>query len=503
MRRLASCLILLIAPALAAAGHAQCGRNIRVGPLDLATVTLLELSQALEQRLVSSEQLVKAYLRRIARCDGDTRAILSLNPQALTDARRLDAERRKAGVRGPLHGVPIVIKDNIDVAGLVTSAGSLALERNLRERDAPLVQQLRAAGAIVIAKTNLSEWANFRSRQSSSGWSAVGGLTRNARDPLRSACGSSSGSAVAVAAHFAPGAVGTETNGSIVCPASVNGIVGLKPTVGRISREGIVPISHSQDTAGPMTSTVADAALLLQVLADPSHPLSNYRAVLDGATLQGKRLGVARFIKGFSPGTEQSFNAALDVFRAQGAILVEIESFDFGDLRELQLPILLTEFKAGLNAYLAATPPAVRVRTLADLIAFNRAEPRELEWFGQDLFEQSQATPGLQDEAYLQALRKARLQGGGGLERLMRENDVLALLAPTTGPAWSIDLINGDRSVGSASLLPAISGQPHLTMPMRPVAGMPVGLSIFGPAWSEELLLSVGHAFERAQAHSR
>jgi amidase len=280
----------------------------------------------------------------------------------------------------------------------------------------------------------------------------------------------------------------------------VNGIVGLKPTVGRISREGIVPISHSQDTAGPMTSTVADAAVLLQVLADPSHPLSNYRAVLDGATLQGKRLGVARFIKGFSPGTEQSFNAALDVFRAQGAILVEIESFDFGDLRELQLPILLTEFKAGLNAYLAATPPAVRVRTLADLIAFNRAEPRELEWFGQDLFEQSQAMPGLQDEAYLQALRKARLQGGGGLERLMRENDVLALLAPTTGPAWSIDLINGDRSVGSASLLPAISGQPHLTMPMRPVAGMPVGLSIFGPAWSEELLLSVGHAFERAQA---
>jgi amidase len=494
MRRASQWVLAGLAGALWMSNAAACGLRSRVGSLDLAIATLTEVRTALDSGAVTSEKLVTLYLARIRACDRDTRAILALNPDALAEARRADQERRGHRLRGPLHGVPIVIKDNIDVAGMVTTAGSLALRDNLRAQDAPVVRKLREAGAIVLAKTNLSEWANFRARQSSSGWSAVGGLTRNAYDRARTACGSSAGSAVAVALRFAPAAVGTETNGSIVCPASVNGIVGLKPTAGMISTEGIVPISNSQDTAGPMTASVEDAALLWSVMASSAKDSPPAPRV---DSLAGRRLGVARFIKGYSPATEAAFQRALDALKARGAVLVDITQFDYADLRDLTLPILLTEFKAGIDPYLATTPAAVRTRTLADLIAFNLAEPRELEWFGQDLFEEAQATAGLRDPAYLQARRRATLLAGEqGIDRLLREHEVVALLAPTSGPAWSVDLINGDRSVGSASMLAAVAGYPHLTVPMGRVGGLPVGLSIFATAGSEETLLALGSAVE-------
>ena len=488
-------LALCISPRLYA-----CGETAPAGSLDLTRATLADLRGALDAKKITSVELVRGYLTRIDQCNPRLHAIIAINEKALSEAAALDRERRAGTLRGPLHGIPVVLKDNIDLAGAVTTAGSLALAGNLRSRNAPLVDRLEAAGAIVIAKTNLSEWANIRSRWSSSGWSAIGGLTVNARDPQRSACGSSAGSAVSIAAHLAPLAVGTETNGSIVCPASVNGVVGLKPTVGLIPGEGIVPISHSQDTAGPMTASVRDAAMLLEAMVDPKRAGTNYSGTLKPNALKGARLGVARFIQGFSPDTGKTFDAALAVLKAQGAELVEIEQFDLGPIRELQLPILLTEFKAGLNAYLATAPAAVTTRTLADLIAFNRTEKREMSWFGQDLFEQAQTTAGLGDPAYLQGLQKARaLAGPEGIDRLLAAHKVIALIAPTSGPAWSIDLVNGDRAVGSASLLAAVAGYPHLTVPMGEVAGLPVGLSFIGPAWSEQTLLSLGYAFEQAR----
>ena len=487
----------LLAAWLFATSASACDLRSPAGSLDLSRATLTDVAAALDKRLATSEQVVKGYLRRIENCDRETRAILFVNPSALSEAKQLDAERRAGKVRGALHGVPIIVKDNIDVSGMVTTAGSLALAQNLRATDAPLVQRLKSAGAIVLAKSNLSEWANFRSYTSSSGWSAVGGLTRNPYDPLRTACGSSSGSGVAMALKLAAATVGTETNGSVVCPSSVNGIVGLKPTVGVIPAAGIVPISHTQDTAGPMTATVADAALLLSVMAEPG---ANY-FVRDANALQGVRLGVARFMQGWTPATKKSFDAALALLKEKGVVLVDIEKFDDSELGSLQLPILLTEFKADLNAYLASTPPAVRSRTLKDLIAFNQSEPRELEFFGQEIFEQAEATKGLDDPEYLKQLASARrLSGPEGIDRLLREHNVVALLAPTYGPAWSIDLINGDPNIASSSTLAAMSGYPHLTVPMDPVSGMPVGLSIFGAAGSERLLLSLGQAFETARA---
>jgi amidase len=491
--------LFLIAALILSQSAFACGAK-KIGGLDLGTATLEQVHAALAANHILSADLVRGYLARITECDSKYRAIISINPNAMAEARALDGERRAGRIRGPLHGVPVILKDNIDVAGMVTTAGSLALRDNRRARSAPVAERLLAAGAIVIAKANLSEWANFRSRFSSSGWSAVGGLTVNSHDARRTACGSSSGSAVAIVVRFAPAALGTETNGSIVCPSSVNGVVGFKPTVGLVPAEGIVPISHSQDTAGPMTATVADAAMLLTAMvARTGSSPTNYHEGLRVDALRGVRLGVARFIQGYSPRTEQAFNAALDVLKAQGAELVEIRQFDFAAVRELQLPILLTEFKAGINAYLATAPATVKARSLADLIAFNLAEPREMEWFGQDLFEQSQATAGLDDTVYVEALQRARkLAGEQGIDRLLREHGVVALVAPTTGPAWTIDLVNGDRSVGSAATLAAVSGYPHLTVPMTPVGGLPVGISFFGAARSEQLLLSLGHSFERS-----
>jgi amidase len=477
-----------------------CSDKFRVGPVDLSRTTLEDIATALAQKKITSVQLTDAYLDRIAACNAEIRAVISTSREARRAAKERDAERAAGKVRGPMHGIPVIIKDNIDLEGAVTTAGSFALADNRRDSNAPLVDRLVASGAIVIAKANLSEWANIRSRQSTSGWSAVGGLVANGRDPLRSACGSSSGSAVAVVAHFAPVAVGTETNGSIVCPSSVNGLVGFKPSVGMIPQVGIVPISRTQDAAGPMAASVTDAALLLGAMTVPAR---DFRSRLDANSLKGARLGVARFIKGFSPRTEQAFNEALGVLKAGGAELVDIEQFDFADLRDLEITILTTEFKAGINDYLATAPPEVKARTLEALIAFNRDEPRELEWFGQDLFEASQATRGLDDAAYTQALQKALGIARGGIDRLLAEHKVVALVAPTNGPAWTIDLVNGDRSVGSSSMLPAVAGYPHLTVPMGQVGGLPVGLSFFGTAGSDATLLSLGYAFEQAGVSGR
>ncbi len=474
------------------------------------------LAEAQAAGETSSEEIVAAYLKRIAEIDDSgprLNAVIATFPDAIDQARRLDAERKSGKVRSPLHGIPVLVKDNIEVAGPVpTTAGSLALKDNITNRDAPMVARLREAGAIILGKTNLSEWANIRSGGSTSGWSAVGGLTRNPHVLDRNTCGSSSGSGAAAAANLAPLTIGTETDGSIVCPSSVNGIVGFKPTLGLVSRSRIVPISHSQDTAGPMTSTVRDAALLLTAMAgsDPSDPATveadkrkkDYAANLTGDALKGMRLGVPRDRIGDNPAIKARFEAALDVLRKQGAEIVDIADTrkGFDGLGEAEFEVLMVELKADLNAYLARTPPTVKTRTLEEVIAFNKAEAAELRWFGQELFDLAQSKKGLDDPGYKEALAKSkRLAGPEGIDRLLRENKVDLLVSPTTGVAWKTDLVNGDQYSGpSASALPAIAGYPHLTVPMGTIEGLPLGISFVGTAWDDERVLRAGYAYEQA-----
>lgn len=466
----------------------------------------------------SWEEMARFFLSQIRTYDAEGRfgepgpainSLIAINPAALEDARASDA-RRLAGQTLPLDGVPLVIKDNVEARGMPTTAGSLALAANQPDRDAPITARLRAAGAVLIGKSNLSEWANIRSSHSISGWSAVGGLTRNPYARDRNTCGSSSGSGAAVAAGFAILAIGTETDGSITCPAAMNGLVGFKPTVGLVSRTGIVPISHSQDTAGPMTRTVRDAAIVLNVIAgtDPADPATaeadarktDYAAALNGASLSGVRIGVARFLTGYSDGTDAVFEANLERLRQAGAVLVEIKDGpDMNAVGSAEFTVLLTELKADLNAYLATTDPAqVKTRTLADVIAFNRANPRELALFDQDLFEAAEATGGLSDPAYVAARETSlRLAGAEGIDRLLKDNDVAVLIAPTTGPAWTTDIVNGDHYLGSASTLPAVAGYPHLTVPMGQVGGLPVGLSFIGGRWQDARVLALGYAYEQ------
>jgi amidase len=483
---------------------------------DFACKSAAAVAADLAAHRITSRALVAGYESRIARINPKIHAVIGLNPRAVAEARAADARRVDGKPLGPLDGLPILVKDNIGIAGLPTTAGSLALLRNVRGVSAPVVRNLRRAGAVILGRANLSEWANIRSEHSTSGWSAVGGLTRNPYMLDRSACGSSSGSAAAVAAGLAAAAIGTETDGSISCPASMNGLVGLKPTVGLVSRTGIVPISRTQDTAGPITRTVRDAAMLLTAMAgsDPADPATaaadahrmNYTAALDPHALRGVRLGVARFLlRNFTPETLRVFDRALAVLRTQGATLVNVDDYDMSKLGKNESLVLSTELKADLNAYLAGSPPAVRSRTLAQLIAFDDAHPQEMTWFGQSLFLQAERTKGLEDPAYLRArATNLRLAGPDGIDRLLKEHHVIALISPTQNPASVIDLVNGDAGMGPGdSTLPAVAGYPYITVPMGQVHGLPVGLSFIGPKWSEARLLGLAYGYEQASHAAR
>ncbi len=453
-----------------------------------------------------AEVRLREAIARVEAVDGQINSVIELDPNAIKEARNADLRPST----GPLAGKPVLIKDNIETAGPVpTTAGSLALANNLTNRDAPIVARLREAGMIIIGKANLSEWANIRSSNSISGWSAIGGQTRNPHALDRNPCGSSSGSGAAVAAGIVDYAIGTETNGSITCPASANGVVGFKPSVGLVSRTHIVPISVTQDTAGPMTRTVRQAAEIMNAIAgsDPADTSTaeadkrktDYVAALDAGSLKGKRLGVMRFASGF--GTDEPLDRAIALLRAYGAEIVEIKEWGAAKEQPRQLEVLLTEFKAGLNAYLATAPASVTTRSLADVIAFNQATPRELALFGQDLFEKAEATKGLDDPEY----KKARdygiaYAGRDGIDRLLKAHKLDALIGPTVSAAWPIDAVHGDQYPGGGGgYLAAMAGYPHLTVPMGQVKGLPVGLSFIGPKWSDGLILSLGHAYEQAR----
>ncbi|HEY4071321.1 MAG TPA: amidase [Sphingomicrobium sp.] len=470
-------------------------------------VFLVLATAATAQSAGPAEVNVQSALDRIAAVDQHLHSVIAVDPTAMDQARAVDG----GNLRGPLAGQTVLIKDNIESAGtLPTTAGSLALAGNVTNRDAPLVARLRSAGAVILGKTNLSEWANIRSGHSISGWSAVGGQTHNPWALDRNTCGSSSGSGAAVAAGIVRFAIGTETDGSVTCPASINGIVALKPTVGLVSRTFIVPISHSQDTAGPMTDDVRDAAELLSVIAgrDPADPATadadkhkaDYAAHLDANALKGKRIGVMRFASGF--GTDAAFDTALATLRAQGATLVEIKKFDDSAIGKNENLVLLTELKADIAKYLKGSPAPIASRTLADLIAFDKDHAQqEMTLFGQETFEQAEKTKGLSDSAYKKARSTSfNSAGPNGIDRLLRQYHVVALVGPTMPPAWKIDAANGDQiSGGGAGSLAAVAGYPHLTVPMGLVKGLPVGLSFIGPKWSEQLLLNLGYSYEQAR----
>ena len=484
------------------------------GPAQAASYDVVEKDIATLQAdmiagRVDAAGLVQAYQDRIRTVDVQLHSVIALNPDAMAEARALDAERKAGHMRGPLHGIPILLKDNIETLDpMPTTAGSLALANNVTHRDAPVVARLRAAGAIILGKTNLSEWANIRSTRSISGWSAIGGWTRNPYVLDRSTCGSSAGSGAAVAASLAAAALGTETNGSLVCPGSFNGIVALKPTVGLVSRTHIVPISHSQDTAGPMARSVADAALLLAVMAgsDADDPAtsdadahrSDY-AALTGASLQGKRLGViVPPPDQLKPAVGALLEHAFGVLRAQGATVIPINDFvrPPGASDEETL-VLKYELKHDMAAYLQSLPGS-GPRTLSDLIAFDAATPRETVLFDQDYFEMSNLMGDLTEPAYVQAHDDLVATTRALLDRSFAQYHLDALIRATNDPSFRVDVVHTDSDGPSASFLPATSGYPHLTVPMGIVGGLPVGLSFIGPAWSEAQLLSLGAAFERA-----
>jgi amidase len=476
--------------------------------------TLSDLALKMAANKTSSETLVKTYLKRIAKYDKKgpkLNAIIALNADALNQARKLDAQRKSGVLMGALHGIPILIKDNIESAdAMPTTAGSHALDGNITLRDAPLVARLRAAGAIILGKTNLSEWANIRSNQSTSGWSAVGGLTRNPHALDRNTCGSSAGSGAAMAAGLAAATVGTETDGSIVCPSATNGIVGFKPSVGLISRVYVVPISHSQDTPGPMTLTVRDAAMMLTAMAgsdsaDPATTEADARKIdfanglsIDG--LKGKRIGII----GQKGVADRIMKAALARLAQAGAVLVPVtvDEKAADEAGEAEYKVLLTELKADIAAYLQSLPRGrIRHKTLADLIAFNAANAAtELQHFGQDIFELADKQKGLDDPEYRAARATSlRLASTDGIDRILKENQLDLLVAQTNGPAWITTLGKGDQFSGpSVSQAPAIAGYPHLTVPMGAINGLPIGLSFIGGKWTDAMVLSAGFAFEQA-----
>jgi amidase len=492
-------------------------------PFELEEATVSELQAAMSSGRSTAHGLAELYLARIQELDraGELplRSVIELNPDALAIAAALDEERKAKGPRGPLHGIPVLIKDNIATADkMQTTAGSLALVGSVPSRDAFVVERLRAAGAVILGKTNLSEWANFRSTHSCSGWSGRGGQCRNPYALDRTPSGSSSGSGAATAANFCAVSVGTETDGSIVSPAAANSLVGLKPTVGLVSRSGIIPISATQDTAGPMARTVADAAVLLGVLAgiDPSDAVTatskgqaqaDYTRFLDPNGLKGARIGVPRErFFGYHPATDALIEKALDLMKAQGAIIVDPAPIPTAaKMDEPETEVLLYEFKAGVEAYLAGLGERTRLRTLADLIRFNEENRgAEMPWFGQELFLQAQEKGPLTDKKYRKALEACRkLSREQGIDAVMAKHKLDALVAPTQAPPGLIDLVDGDHWLGSSSSPAAVAGYPSITVPAGYVAGLPVGLSFIGRAWSEPVLLRLAFAYEQASKHRR
>jgi amidase len=492
------------------------------GSFELDEADIAQMQSWMATGRYSSRQLTELYIQRIEQLDRkgpSLSSIAEVNPDALTIADALDRERKATGPRGPLHGIPIVVKDNIDTGDrMMTTAGSLALEGSSARRDAFAIERLRAAGAVILAKTNLSEWANFRSTKSTSGWSARGGQVRNPYALDRNPCGSSSGTGTAVAANLAAAGVGTETDGSIVCPSGAAALVGIKPTVGRVSRSGIIPISHSQDTAGPMARTVGDAAILLEAMSgrDPDDPATTVMAsgkpfdrgaALTGGALKGARIGVARKrYFGYSPATDRLVQTAIVKLEELGAVIVDpVEIATAAQLDECELEVLLYEFKADLNKYLGARSSTEPVRSLSDLLAFNERErAREMPFFGQELFEMSQKKGPLTDAAYRRAQATCRNRARTlGIDATIAKYKLDAIVAPTGSPAWPTDLVNGDHFLGASSTPAAVAGYPNITVPVGEVYGLPVGISFMGRAWSETRLVALAYTFEQATKHRR
>jgi len=483
---------------------------------DLEETTIAALQEGMRSGRDTARSIAERYLARMDAIDKSGPAINSVierNPDAIRIAEERDAERKAGRVRGPLHGIPVLIKDNIGTADRMrTSAGSLALAESIAPRDAFLAARLREAGAVILGKTNLSEWANFRSTRSTSGWSGRGGQTKNPYVLDRNPCGSSSGTGASISANLAAVGIGTETDGSIVCPSSANGLVGIKPTVGLVSRSGIVPISHSQDTAGPMARTVADAAELLAVLSgpDPRDPATaqsrgkaaaSYANVLNAAALKGVRIGVARSFFGFSGAVDRIMDEAIAAMKSAGAIIVDPANIaTAGKFDDAEGEVLNFEFKADLNAYLAALGPSAPHKTLADLIAFNdKNSDREMPYFGQEQFLKAQAKGPLTSPAYKAAREKClRLSRTEGIDATLTKHRVVAIVAPTGGPAWPTDLLNGDHFTGSSSTPAAVAGYPSITVPAGYVHGLPVGVSFIGGQWSDGTLIGLAYAFEQA-----
>jgi len=491
-----------------------------VAPFEHDEATVADLQAKMSSGELSSRRLTEAYLARIEALDRTgpaLRSVIETNPEALAIAEALDTERSEKGSRGVLHGIPVLLKDNVGTADrMTTTAGSLALEGSIPKRDSHVAELLREAGAVLLGKANLSEWANFRSTRSNSGWSARGGQCRNPYALDRNPCGSSSGSGAAVAASLCAVAVGTETDGSIVCPSSRCGIVGIKPTLGLVSRDGIIPLAHSQDTAGPMARTVADAAALLGALAgrDPRDPATSmighaerdYTRFLDRSGLDDARIGVARNLAGFDPRVDTLFEEAIREMRRLGAEVIDPADIPHTDeLGKPEFEVLLYEFKADIGAYLAALSMAEAPRTLADLIAFNEAnKEREMPLFGQELFLQAQEKGPLTSPEYKSALDTCRrLSRAEGLDKVLEDQSLDAVIAPSGGPAWLTDPVNGDYFTGGDSTPAAVSGYPSLTVPMGYVAGLPVGLTFVGRPWSEGGLIRRAYAFEQATRHRR
>ena len=490
-----------------------------IRPFELDELTITDLQEGMNTGRFTARSLVESYLDRINEIDRGgpgLNSVIELNPDAPAIAEAMDLERRGEQLRGPLHGVPVLLKDNLDTADrMMTTAGSCALIGSKPPADSFVAQRLREAGAVILGKTNMSEWAYIRSRKATSGWSARGGLTRNPYALDRNPCGSSSGSGVAVSANLCAAAIGTETDGSIVCPASINGIVGIKPTVGLISRSGIIPISHSQDSAGPMCRTVRDAAIVLGVLAgtdaaevataaNPSASASQFIAYLDRGGLKGARIGVVRHY--FAYPAAPLMEAALEVMQGQGAILVDPVTIEaIRSLGRSERTVLLYELKADLNTYLARLGPDAPVHSLREVIEFNLCNAgTELRYFGQDLLIEAEANGPLTSREYLDALENnLKMARGQGIDAVMDKWRLDALVAPVTGPAWVTDLITGDHLIGGGSQLAAVAGYPSINVPAGFMFGLPVGISFFGRAWSEPTLLRLAYAFEQASSVRR